>query len=375
MIHQLFIELIQVSIGYKVCLSYTPSADEWGELYSIAKKQSLVGVCFAGVKKLVNQRQEPPEMLYLSWMGMAAKIQQRNEVVNRQCVELQKRLADDGMQSAILKGQGVGALYHASFNTNLSLLRQSGDIDIWVSCGMQKALEYVNRKYGECEYDYINAHVPCYQDTEVELHWRVQSLSNLIMNRRLQRWLESPEIQRAVVGGNITLADGHSIVVPTAVFNAFYILLHCYHHMMDSGLGLRQLMDYYFVLKSFTFKPEDKEYLTRLFKKFGIKKFASAVMWLMMKVFGLSETMLICEPSEHDGIFIRTQVMETGNFGHYDERILRIGKGKVNAIMSTLQYNVRLLSHYPSEMLWNPLWIIWHFIWKRTSAKLMVSDN
>ena len=68
---KLFFDLIRVSIGQQVCLSHTPSADEWGELYAMAKKQSLVGVCFAGVHRLVGQQQEPPEMLYLTWMGMA----------------------------------------------------------------------------------------------------------------------------------------------------------------------------------------------------------------------------------------------------------------------------------------------------------------
>ena len=63
-----FFELIQVAIGTRICLSQTPSADEWGELYAMAKKQSLVGVCFAGVQRLQQQRQEPPEMLYLTWM-------------------------------------------------------------------------------------------------------------------------------------------------------------------------------------------------------------------------------------------------------------------------------------------------------------------
>ena len=97
----------------------------------MAKKQSLVGVCFAGVQKLVNQHLEPPEMLYLTWMGMAAKIQQRNEVVTKQCVELQAKLSADGVRTSILKGQAVASIYPE----HLRGLRQSGDIDFYVDCG------------------------------------------------------------------------------------------------------------------------------------------------------------------------------------------------------------------------------------------------
>lgn len=63
--NKLFFELIRVAIGNQVCLSHTPCADEWGGLYAMAKKQSLVGVCFAGVQKLQKQQQAPPEVLYL----------------------------------------------------------------------------------------------------------------------------------------------------------------------------------------------------------------------------------------------------------------------------------------------------------------------
>ena len=127
---QLFYELIQVALGTRICLSHTPSADVWGELYAMAKKQSLVGVCFAGVRKLVNQQQEPPEMLYLTWMGMAAKIQQKNETINRQCVEIVEQFRKDGLEVCVLKGQRVASYYDAG----LRGLRHSGDIYLWVIC-------------------------------------------------------------------------------------------------------------------------------------------------------------------------------------------------------------------------------------------------
>ena len=114
-INRLFFELIQVSLGTRKCLPHTPSAVELGKLFDMAKKQSLVGVCFAGVQKLQTQRQESSERLYFTWMGMAAKIQQRNEVMNRQFMEVQSKLSADGMDSCILKGQGVALLYDETF--------------------------------------------------------------------------------------------------------------------------------------------------------------------------------------------------------------------------------------------------------------------
>lgn len=44
------------------------------------------------------QEQCPPKKLFLTWMCMSAMIQQRNEVVNQRCSDLQVRLSADGFQ-------------------------------------------------------------------------------------------------------------------------------------------------------------------------------------------------------------------------------------------------------------------------------------
>lgn len=375
-INNLFFELIRVAIGNQICLSRTPKIAEWQELYTMAKKQCLVGICFANVQKLQVQRQAPNswgdergEMLYLQWMGMAAKIQQRNEVLNRQCMEVQKMLAEVGFQSSILKGQGVASLYD-----NLSLLRQSGEIDIWVDGGMEKSMAWCKEKYGKVEFDYINAHVPFCQDTtstgsaqvEVELHWRVHSLPNPFANKQLQRWFKEHEVD--LLSGTAELKGAGSITVPSNEFNAFFILLHCYHNMFESGLGLRQLMDYYFVLRT---QISDEglminDEILRLIKEFGMMRFARGVMWIMKYVFGMEDKYLLCEPNEEEGRFILIEVIQNGNFAHHDERKIKVKSKLAQPFVTRIQHNWHLATHYPSEFFWSPVWLVYHFIWKRT---------
>ena len=183
--NNLFFELIRVSIATQNSLSRKPSAEEWQSLYAMAKMQSLVGLCFAGVQKLVNCENEDycgmPEMLYLTWMGMAAKIQQKNQTVDEQCVNLQKRLAVDGFRSCFLKGQGVGRLY----TEHLLGLRQSGDIDIWLDADTDTILEYVKRVAPTDEINELHAHFEVFDDTEVEIHFTPSKLTNRIANKKL----------------------------------------------------------------------------------------------------------------------------------------------------------------------------------------------
>lgn len=350
-IQQLFFELIQVAIGTRSYLSHTPSADEWGELYAMAKKQSLVGVCFAGVQKLQTQRQEPPEMLYLTWMGMAAKIQQRNEVVNRQCVELQTRLSADGIRSTILKGQGIATLY----GEHLKNLRQSGDIDIYVDCGRKKAIEYARKLQGDVDWDYKHLHLHVFHDTEVEMHYVPEIFLNLWKNRKLQRWFN--EYQELMFGKN------EEFVTPSVAFNQVYILLHTYRHFLYEGVGLRQVMDYYFVLRCAKLKDECSD-VARYLSDLGLLKFAKAMMWVLQDVFGLEDNYMICEPDEKEGRYLLEQIVRAGNFGKHDDR-LKAGNTKMTEVKNVFRHSGHLLFHYTSDVIWSPFYFLWHFTWKR----------
>ena len=372
----LFFELIRVSIGRQKRLTHTPSEMEWRQLYTLADMQALIGICFRGVQRLRKLGYDIPTDLYMKWLGMAAKIQQRNELMNRRCVEVQRMLVKEGLKSSILKGQGVALYYKLKDESlvlranTLGMLRQSGDIDVYVPCGMEKAMAYVRKKYGKVEYDYINAHVPMFDDVEVEMHWRVGAMTNLFRNRRLQRWLEREETKEMILGGKADLKPSETtIIVPTMEFNAFYLMLHCYHHVFESGLGLRQLMDYYFLLMARNNLNLDLN-INELFRKFGMERFVGAVMWIMQEVFGLERECLLCEPNEKEGRYVLAEVMAGGNFGHHDERIRKVGRGKWVEVFAKIQHAMHLLRKYPSEALWMPVWMVYHFVWKKRINKI-----
>ena len=54
--NKIFCDLIKVSIGRAVYLTHSLKVDEWGNLYDMAKKQSLVGVCFVSVRNLGHSK-------------------------------------------------------------------------------------------------------------------------------------------------------------------------------------------------------------------------------------------------------------------------------------------------------------------------------
>ena len=365
-IENLFYQLLRMALGRQVCLPHTPNEQEWKALYELAKKQSLIGVCFAGVQKLQTQRQEPPEMTYLTWMGMAAKIQQRNEVVSRQCVELQGQLAADGLRSCVLKGQGVGALYRVHDNDNdnnkissdLSMLRQSGDIDVWVDTDEEGALRWVKKYQRELDFDYKHVHLDVLEGTSVEVHYRPSTSRVPWYMKRVDHFTR----EKACWTNAVALGDG-MVNVPSLEFNLVFILQHIFGHLFAEEMTLKQYLDYYFVLKQAHEKGADLQEAYRWMQRMGMGSFARATMWLLHEVFGMPEEWMICEADADEGRFLLDRVMAK------EQKAKKGEHGSVRWHLSVFwaqqSKNLHLLTHYPLEVLFSPIWLARHFFWKR----------
>lgn len=342
-INKLFFELIRVSIGVGRCLSKTPTNEEWKVLYDMAKKQCLVGICFSGVQKLSSLEQVPEEMLYLTWMGMAAKIQQRNETRKAKGDSLLSELRNNGMEACILKGQSL-VQYYGDFSN----LRQSGDIDVWVKNKSVMELDAYVKGLGLKPHT-TAAHVS-YEDNdgvEIELHAVPAFMRNFWTNRKLVQWY------RNFKGS-------------TTEFNLVYMMVHMYHHVLFEGLGLRQVMDYYFVLRSSYDNNNHRDNVMSTLDTLGMMRFAKGIMWIMKEVFALEDRYLICEPNEMYGRLILKDVMAGGNFGHHNEKNKGLhGRTAVGRSLNGLKRNMKFFALGAWEILCSPLWSTWHWFWRK----------
>ena len=84
---------------------------------------------------------------------------------------------------------------------------------------------------------------------EVEVHYRPSFLLCFWHNRKLQKYYERVKEQQ--FSHRVMLGEQGEIAIPTAEFNLIFQLTHIYSHLMNEGIGLRQLVDYYYVLCDF----------------------------------------------------------------------------------------------------------------------------
>lgn len=122
---------------------------------------------------------------------------------------------------------------------------------------------------------------------------------------------------------------------------------------------------------------KSNEEIMHILSRFGMKKFAGAVMWVLARVFEPYDNdddndnlsiiplypWMICEPNEKEGKFLLNEIMQAGNFGKYDERIKR-DCSQFSHAMEKIKHNLRLLIHYPEEVIWEPFFRVYHWSWR-----------
>lgn len=367
--NKIFFELLQVALGMRERLSRVPSAREWGALYDEAERQAVVGVLLGGLERLPEE-QLPPLEVKLQWIGEV----QMMEAEYRQHVERSRELAEKvravGFENCVLKGVAMARYYPEPSR------RQCGDIDLWTFGRRKDVMKWLRSQYEIGHNVWHNVGVEVFDDVPVEIHFHPGWLWNPFHNKRLQSFFDHEshalELCSLATSGTQELHESSmGFKVPRLEFDAVFSLVHTYRHLIAGGVGLRHVVDYFYVLRAARLngflRPSEQASTARVplnslieeLKQLGMLKFAGAVMWMMKEVCGMSESELLCEPNEKEGRFLLSEIMAGGNFGQFSDETNERG------LVAQL---VTMLPHYPNEILWVLPWKGWHRCWRMVNG-------
>ena len=355
---------LKYCLGSKENMSRMVAGMDWQELYSFASKQALLGLCFEGIERLGNEYPEELKQnpigreLLMTWMGKAQQIRRQNMKVNAVASKLFSMLREDGMRCCILKGQGNALMYPNPYS------RTPGDIDVWVNASRKRIMEYASKKF-ELGEDIRLQHLETSLDgVPVELHFFPCSMNNPLYHARLQKWFKrNADLQCSNV---VSLPDGiGEIAIPTTAFNVVYQLTHLYHHFFDEGIGMRQIIDYYFVASMLNVNCEMLTWLQKDLKHLGLWKFAGAVMYVLHEALGLSGEKMIAPMDEKRGRLLLAEILDGGNFGrHFTKYAGFTHQSMGKKYFLKIWRNMHFVRYYPAEALCEPLFRTWHFFWR-----------
>lgn len=363
-----FSAFLKYCLGYKENMSKIVAGMDWQELYSFASKQALLGLCFDGIERLGKEYSEELKQnpigreLLMTWMGKAQQIRRQNMKVNAVAGKLFSMLREDGMRCCVLKGQGNALMYPNPYS------RTPGDIDVWLNASRERIMEYAQKKF-ELGDDIRLQHLETSLDgVPVELHFFPCSMNNPIYHARLQKCFKrNADLQCSNVVG---LPNGAGdIAIPTSAFNVIYQLTHLYHHFFDEGIGMRQIIDYYYVVNNDELLVI-RDTLQRELKYLGLWKFAGAVMYVLHEVLGLPEDKMIAPMDEKRGKLLLAEILEGGNFGcHFTKYGHFTQQGMAKKYFLKIWRNMHFVRYYPAEALSEPIFRTWHFFWRVKNKK------
>ena len=238
---RIFFEFLRFCIGTVQEVPSSLKGADWRGLYAMARKQCLVGVLFDGIKRLPADVGLDKGLLF-QWMAQNQTLRKANARLDKAAVEVAEWFGRKGFRTCVLKGQGNALLYPSGME------RTPGDIDLWVDGGDRKVVSFVRSLSPNEKVCYHHIGFPEYNGVEVEVHFRPSFLFCFRHNRRLQGYYE--RVMDGQFAHKVKLGEQGEVAVPKAEFNLIFQLTHIFTHLMNEGIGLRQLLDYFFVLKN-----------------------------------------------------------------------------------------------------------------------------
>ena len=222
---------------------YPPFVADWEYYFRLAEEQAITGIFIQSLERnLAELRYGPSQELLLQEICKSIMIQERNAVMNRAVVGLCKLLETCHSRFVLFKGQSLAALYGDKGP------RQSGDIDFYVHPeDWEKTFQLC------CDAFHIES-----VDTHSEKHigwesdgvvYEMHRMLNSFFSKKHQKYWDNVIIKDAWRHPWFVAINGYDVPTLAPTYNAIYVFVHLFFHLISEGVGLRQFIDWGVVLE------------------------------------------------------------------------------------------------------------------------------
>ncbi len=248
---QLFFQLLRLGLGLERadgsdCIGFDSihtiqtQHDVWCELFTMGARQGVAAIMMDGLQKLIDsgclsQELLPSRELKMNWMAHTMKVEQQHDHHEVTVARLAGFYAKHDIRTMLLKGHGLSMLYPVPKH------RYYGDIDIWLYGEQQRADELLNKEKGvKIERDHHHHTVFSVFGVRVENHFDFLNIYSHLSNKTLEKELKS----LANHGCETMSVRGVDVHLPSADFNALFLLRHAASHFAADEIMIRHIVDW-----------------------------------------------------------------------------------------------------------------------------------
>lgn len=298
---------------------------DWNIINMWAGKQTVKGIISKGISFLPESLY-PPKDIRKDIQLFVMRNVQMHALLDRIAVELTRTLKNAGIDSVLLKGQGLARVY------DNPKLRQCGDIDLYVgkdnyrkACEVtdsiadmmeQKGAEGSGKRHASEKHYHCNIN-----GVAIEIHRKASILTNSRYNKRFA------EFEKACLNPGSVMKvdlDCGSVNVPPVEFDAIFVFLHAWGHVFSSGLGLRQMCDWTMYMHRYG-SELDVDLLEKRLVSMGLKKGWQIFGYVAVRYLGLpqEECPLYTDKYRKEAGALMDLIWKEGNFGHFSADLRR----------------------------------------------------
>lgn len=304
----------------------------WNYIYNLACQQTVQGIIADGIGLYLSAYPEVKCPIFDEVLNQSAQIIRQNYNINQVQSKLCELLSNNDIGYVILKGQGVAQSYPRP------MLRCSGDIDFFFTLeNYEKAKAILKPMATSIEDKLVSLECALTIDeVDVELHGHMTSGINDAADCHLQAMLD---IVLREGDTRTVIIDGNAVNVPSANFDAIYILTHTIRHLGSFGISMRQVIDWtmhmYANAQSIDFGRLNHD----------IKSMHLQSLW---DLFGMFTAEYLGAPSIVSTVVDKPLtaslweiIRESGSFGHNNPYFRHLHKGRLNERLARIYYHFR----------------------------------